>query len=99
MLLAENGEEGLKIALEHKPHVIACDIAMPKMDGPTFIKKLHNDPWGEHSYTFALTNYSDSSHVTEMLSLGITTYFVKADISPQKIVQHINSYIEKHPEL
>lgn len=32
--------EARDMLLEHRPHVMICDIEMPKMDGLTFIKKL-----------------------------------------------------------
>lgn len=97
VLLAEDGEKGLAMALEHKPNVIACDIDLPKLSGPAFVKKLRDDSWGEDSYVFMITNASDSSHVTQMLSLGITTYFVKSDIQPETIIKHIKNYLAKHP--
>jgi two-component system alkaline phosphatase synthesis response regulator PhoP len=35
---AENGEEGLKVAVEVRPHVILSDIRMPQMDGHTLLR-------------------------------------------------------------
>lgn len=94
--VANNGEVGLSMALDYKPDVIVCDIEMPYMDGPHFITKLHENEWGKDSYTFVLTNYSDSSHIHQILNLGISTYFVKSDISIEKIVSHIKNYLENH---
>ena len=38
-----NGEEGLKLAREHKPDLIISDIMMPIMDGYTMLKELKVD--------------------------------------------------------
>ncbi|MBI5573936.1 MAG: response regulator [Elusimicrobia bacterium] len=40
ILIARNGEEGLKQAQEHLPDLIILDIMMPKMDGFTVYTKL-----------------------------------------------------------
>ena len=44
-LTAENGEEGLSIALEKHPDLILLDLQMPKMDGIEMAKKLRQDEW------------------------------------------------------
>src|SRR5687767_1529662 len=33
VLEAEDGEEGLKLALQEKPDVVVCDLRMPKING------------------------------------------------------------------
>lgn len=37
---AGDGEEAVKLAAEHRPHLITLDITMPKMDGLTALKKI-----------------------------------------------------------
>jgi excisionase family DNA binding protein len=34
------GEAGLRLVEEHQPHAILLDLAMPGMDGPTFLARL-----------------------------------------------------------
>ena len=40
LIVAEDGEEGLKKIEEEKPDLILLDILLPKMDGVTVAKKL-----------------------------------------------------------
>ncbi len=40
---AENGEQGLKLALQHKTDLIITDISMPIMDGFTMLKVLRQN--------------------------------------------------------
>ena len=40
ILLAENGEEGLKLFLEHRPDLIISDIKMPQMDGLQLLNRV-----------------------------------------------------------
>ena len=41
---ALNGEQGLKLAYNEKPDLIALDLAMPVMDGWEFLRRAKNDP-------------------------------------------------------
>jgi len=41
---ANNGSEGLEIALKWQPDAIITDLVMPKMDGFEFIQKLRQSP-------------------------------------------------------
>ncbi|MBM3463776.1 MAG: response regulator, partial [Armatimonadetes bacterium] len=44
VMLAETGEEGLRIAREHRPDVIVLDVVLPGMDGWAVLKHLKADP-------------------------------------------------------
>ncbi|HET7460695.1 MAG TPA: response regulator [Longimicrobium sp.] len=41
---ARNGEEGLRLAAEHRPDAILLDVMMPGMDGPATAQRLREDP-------------------------------------------------------
>jgi len=41
VLEAEDGEIGLKMALEHKPNAVVCDLLMPKSNGFQFCRALN----------------------------------------------------------
>ena len=42
VLIAGDGEEGLKMALENHPDMILADLKMPKKDGLQMIKELRD---------------------------------------------------------
>ncbi|PYI57285.1 response regulator transcription factor [Paenibacillus flagellatus] len=45
LLYAENGEQALALAVEHRPAVIFCDMSMPGMDGAELLQRLRrHDP-------------------------------------------------------
>ncbi len=48
VLLADSGEEGIQLALEHKPEVILLDIIMPKLSGFEVCEKLKSTPSVRH---------------------------------------------------
>lgn len=55
---AENGNEGLKMALEVQPTVIITDMVMPVMDGEQFCRELKSLPATSHIPVVLLTNQS-----------------------------------------
>jgi len=52
---AENGKEGIRVALEKLPHVIIMDIFMPVMDGFEATRHLKADPATAHTPVIAYT--------------------------------------------
>ncbi|HWZ25992.1 MAG TPA: ATP-binding protein [Verrucomicrobiae bacterium] len=44
VVVASNGEEGLRLAKQEKPLVITLDVVMPEFDGWSVLKKLKSDP-------------------------------------------------------
>ena len=55
---AENGQQGLKIALEKHPDLIVLDLMLPVMDGMAFLTELQKDPWGKDAKVIVLSNLS-----------------------------------------
>ena len=41
---ASNGLVGIKLAQEHQPDLILCDVRMPSMDGYEVLKRLKQNP-------------------------------------------------------
>ena len=44
VVVASNGEEGLRLAKQENPLVITLDVVMPEFDGWSVLKKLKSDP-------------------------------------------------------
>ena len=55
VLLAEDGEEALRLALDSPPDVILLDQIMPKMDGKEVLAALRKDPSTQDIPVFVLT--------------------------------------------
>src|SRR3989338_4983904 len=85
-LEAQNGQVGLKTALDEHPDLILLDIMMPVMDGIAMLKELHNDAWGKEAKVIVLTNLSGSERVAEAIALGAEDYMVKSDWKLQAVV-------------
>lgn len=55
VLTARNGEEGVRLAKQHRPSAITLDVVMPEMDGWTTLSKLKEDPATADIPVFMLT--------------------------------------------
>ena len=86
---ANNGEEGLKIALEKHPDLILLDIIMPVMEGMTMLKKLREDTWGKKVPVILLTNLSDEAKINTAEEKKAADYLVKADWKLEDVVTKV----------
>lgn len=55
VILAEDGEEALALALSERPDVILLDQIMPKLDGKQVLRALRDDEATRHIQVFVLT--------------------------------------------
>jgi two-component system response regulator MprA len=89
VLVATDGEKGLKSALKDKPDLILLDIIMPKMNGVDVLRKLREDSWGETVPVLLLTNDSNPEHMHATLKVDAADYLVKSDWTLDAVVLKI----------
>jgi CheY-like chemotaxis protein len=70
VIVAENGREGLDMALEYAPALILMDIAMPEMDGLTAARELRRYPEMAEMPILALTAIADPSDLDAIYEAG-----------------------------
>jgi DNA-binding NarL/FixJ family response regulator len=85
---AENGEEALRLAVQHRPGVVLMDLRMPVMDGVTATRRLkENLP---DCRVIVLTTFDDDDLVFDGLRAGAVGYLLK-DVSSEKLVEAIHA--------
>lgn len=90
VLMARDGEQGLKAALEKRPDLILLDIIMPKMDGMTMLSKLREDERGKTIPVIILTNLNADDAVTRGVVRDTPAYYlVKTDWTIEQVVEKV----------
>ena len=89
VIRAEQGDQGLSLALKKHPNVILLDILMPVMDGLTMLRKLREDKWGKDAMVVILSNLTDADAMRESMQNHATYYLVKADWGLKTIVEKV----------
>lgn len=74
---AENGNEGLKAALEIQPTVVITDLIMPVMDGERFCRELKTLPATSHIPVILLTNKTYDEGQLRGYGAGADIYLTK----------------------
>jgi CheY-like chemotaxis protein len=95
VLVAQDGEEGLKMALENSPDMILLDIMMPKLSGLDLLGKLREDPKGKDIPVIVLTNLTQQKEAQKALDLGAKEFMVKANLTPSQVVEKIKKYLKE----
>lgn len=90
---AENGNDGLTYALEHKPGIIILDYQLPDIDGLEVLKSLRADEWGKRVEVIFATNTYDMAVINAALSLDVHDYVLKADTSLDQITELVRKYV------
>lgn len=94
VLTAEDGEEGLKLALEKHPDIILADLKMPKMTGLQMLTELRKDSWGASAEVIILTNISDVAVLEEAMALNTFYYIIKSDTGIADVVTKVRQRLE-----
>lgn len=87
VVTAEDGEEGLALALKERPDLIFLDVMMPKLDGIGMLKQLRGDTWGRDVKVVIMTVLDDMEKMAEAVEYGASEYIMKTDISLSGIIE------------
>lgn len=96
--VAGDGEEGLRIAQEQKPHLIFLDIRLPKLDGMSVLEAMRGDDRTRHIPVLILSNYGEPPLIERGLGLGAREYLLKSETTPSGVAARARSYTEKTAE-
>lgn len=93
--VAVDGEDTLnKVKTQQIPYdMILLDIMMPKMTGLDVLKQIRamNVP-AKNTSVFILSNLGQQNIIEEAFKIGMDGYIIKSQMTPQQIVEEINTY-------
>ena len=99
IIIASNGDEGLRKAREEKPDLILLDVIMPVKDGFTAAEQLKKDPELSKIPTLMLTAFSTKGRATSIpVSRGLsleTEDYLEKPIDPRELLARVEKHLKK----
>ncbi len=93
-LEAQDGEEGLRLALHHKPDLALVDWMMPKIDGIQLIERLRQQAVTRQMPVMMLTAKGEEADMVYGLDIGADDYVTKP-FSPQALLSRIKALLRR----
>jgi two-component system, OmpR family, alkaline phosphatase synthesis response regulator PhoP len=94
VLVAGDGEQGLKLIRENLPQFVILDFMMPKLSGMGLLELLHADPALSQIPVMMLSNMSQPSEIEKAKTLGAKEFLLKANYTPGQIVEIVKKYLK-----
>jgi CheY-like chemotaxis protein len=91
---AADGEEAVRLARTESPDLILLDLIMPKLQGFEVLRALKADPATAAIPVIVLSNLSQDRDVQQAIEGGAASYFVKANLSLQELVQKVEETLK-----
>ncbi|MCK5686004.1 response regulator, partial [bacterium] len=94
VVTADNGSQGLEVAVREKPDLILLDIMMPQMDGFALLQELRLHDSFKKTPIIMLTNLGTTEDREKGEQFGATDYLVKANLTPTEVSIVVAKYAE-----
>jgi two-component system alkaline phosphatase synthesis response regulator PhoP len=99
IIIASDGDEGLRKAREEKPDLILMDVIMPVKDGFTAAEQLKKDPQLSKIPTLMLTAFATKGRETSIpVSRGMeleTEDYIDKPVSPDELLARVEKHLKK----
>ncbi|MCK4722056.1 MAG: response regulator [Dehalococcoidia bacterium] len=99
VIVAYDGDDGLRKAKEGNPDLIILDILMPVKDGFTTATQLKNDPKLSKIPVLVLTSFAErGGESTVAVSGGLTLEtedYIDKPISPDELLSRVEKYLKR----
>lgn len=89
---ANNGVDGISLAIKQKPDLVLLDIQLPVMDGYSVARELRKIEVLVNTPIIAVTSYAMSGDREHALEAGCTGYIEKP-INPETFITQIEQFL------
>ena len=86
---ASDGQAGVELVAKTKPDIILLDIQMPHMRGDEALAKIRATASGKATPVIILTNVGKEEAPSALKDLGVSSYIVKAALTPSQVVAKV----------
>jgi CheY-like chemotaxis protein len=93
LVLASDGEDGMKKIRETRPDIVLLDLNMPVRDGEWVLQELHGDEALASVPVIVLSNVDDENMFTKAGPYGTRRYLTKSLTTPTMAVQAVREVL------
>lgn len=93
LVLAVNGEDGMKKIRETRPDIVLLDLNMPVRDGEWVLRELRGDEALASVPVIVLSNVDDENMFTKAGPYGTRRYLTKSLTTPTMAVQAVREVL------
>ena len=94
VLIASDGEDGLRQARQDSPDVILLDMMLPKMDGPTVLQALKGDTSTAQIPVVVLSALSQRNE-SKLREAGAAAFFQKSESGIEKGLESLVELVSR----
>jgi two-component system alkaline phosphatase synthesis response regulator PhoP len=89
VVVARDGEEGLRIMREEKPDLVLLDIIMPKLGGFEVMEEMQKDNKLKNIPIIIVSNSGQPVEIEKARELGAKDWLIKTEFDPQEVVEKV----------
>ncbi len=93
VLVARDGEEGLRLIKAEGPDLIIMDLVMPKMDGFMVMEEIQKDEGLKKIPLIVISNSGQPVELGRVKDLGAKDWLIKTEFNPQELVEKIKNQL------
>ncbi len=95
VIIATEGDEGVKKAVAELPNGIVLDILLPGKNGFDVLIELKNNSKTKKIPVIILSNIGQEEEIKRGLQLGADDYMIKADFTIDQVLNKIDQLVKK----
>jgi CheY-like chemotaxis protein len=98
VFVAQDGTEGVALANQIHPHLITCDVMMPRMPGVEVLRAIRSTEWGSKVPFVFLTNMNQPEMPDDLVSdtQGHIECLLKTDWTLDALSEKIKEVVAKY---
>ncbi|MCW3111142.1 MAG: Hybrid sensor histidine kinase/response regulator [Segetibacter sp.] len=96
--VSPNGKQGVLDAIDFKPHLVVCDVMMPKMDGYKVLEYIRKTSVIQNTPFIFLTARVDKNDVRQGMDLGADDYLTKP-FTYKELLRAIESRLKRQQKI
>ncbi|MDP2926546.1 MAG: response regulator [bacterium] len=95
VIVARDGEEGLRLIKEGQPDLILLDLIMPKKDGFSVMAEVQKDEVSKKIPIIIVSNSGQPVELSRAKELGARDWLVKTEFDPRELVEKVRNILSE----